>query len=144
MSNRRKITPGGYGRRGGPAHRLRRMHVLGAAVGGTVIPRHEASAWLRGRLDALTKQTQQGWQQRCPHLPPHGDRVPIVALWAPHLAVCGDCLLLLRPEGIEDRRCDWCGVVAESIVPAAVAPGPDDLLVLFGLCHSCHHREAAA
>ncbi len=106
-------------------------------------PGHEPSAWLRCTLGALVSRGNVGQLDVDEHLAP-GD-VGVVALWRPREVFCGRCIRgAQHPHGsTEDRRCDRCGAVRDTVFPYVVAAA-DQLLVLFGLCPRCNERELGA
>lgn len=116
-----------------------RLAAVADATGSEFLPAHEPTVWLRNEIAAIGQQVGRGERRVCDHLLAG---MPAVApLWsnAIHCAGCPDAEL---PRGVEDRRCDRCGVVGDVIHPEVVAPSPV-LLVVFGLCPGCHRKEVA-
>jgi hypothetical protein len=108
---------------------------------------HEASVWLRNEINAVLQRVRGLQMELCPHLSPGWPAA--VALWAAERMVCAACLSTIRPDGLEDHRCDRCGDIADTLHPClnvvetdhgdVNTPGP--LVIFYGLCLSCRDRE---
>lgn len=109
-------------------------------AGFTQVPDHEPTFWLRARIaDVLTRRGLFELNQ-CGHL--NLGVVGVVALWDDARAVCTECVPTLSVHGAADHTCDRCAAVTPITHQHLTVPAAD-LLVIFGLCPTCHRRESA-
>lgn len=107
------------------------------------VPLQECSAFLRDANGTFLRRRNNGSLKPCPHT--SADGRGIVALWNPSRIVCAACADVLN-DGVkgteEDRRCDRCDTVNDTIHPFSVlASGFPRLVVMLGLCPTCAKHE---
>ena len=111
-----------------------------------------------GRIGyGLWKRMDEAMPEPCPHLSPTAPAPAVWMPWAPGRMMCVPCSVTASKEITgteEDRRCDWCGIVADGICVHAGSThaGVVDLggtmvqvppvMIQFGLCDACHAADA--
>jgi hypothetical protein len=116
----------------------RRLIHAAAEHGGGTVTADQPPPWLVVHLARLGHAMTTGQGRICPHLGA-SPRVVLAAAWAPGLLVCPRCAYLLTPTVAEDTTCDRCRRHIRHIHPGAAAVGP--ILLVYGLCRSCHIEQ---
>ena len=106
------------------ADRRGRVAPLGAA----------ADAWVLGIYEDVNRAAEAGLVDYCQHAA--NPRPLHVGAWNRRLVVCSACVGLLRLYGEEDRRCDRCAAVVETIM-TTTGWAENVLFVHIGLCWDC-------
>ena len=83
---------------------------------------------------ALCRALLGGNARICPHLGA-SPTIAHMAVWAPGVLVCPQCVPALAPDPADETRCDRCHRHADPIHPAMASAGP--VLIAFGLCEPC-------
>ena len=164
MSNKKKTRRGRQPPSMGPA--MRAMADQSEAAHGQMrdMLAATAAAMGGGSRHQLGRIGYGIWQQMieampvpCEHLSPSAPAPAFWVPWAPGRLMCAPCSAAASKEisgTEEDRRCDWCGTVADGIfihagsTPAGVVDiggtmvQVPPVMLQFGLCGTCHAADA--
>lgn len=113
-----------------------------AQMAGLPVTSAHPLGWVRDRLDDLHLAVTMGRETTCDHVG-SAPRVVLAAAWRPGWIGCAACAWRVLREvrgSMEDRICDACQRVVETIHPNLVAAGP--VLFAYGLCPPCQRQHA--